>query len=271
MRLIALDLDDTLLGPDKRISATNREAIGRAQAAGFEVTLVTARSWPATAPFVVELGLTLPVICLGGALVHRADGEIIRALPIREAVANRIAALADAGAWAARLYFANGRIFGTESTPPEQRGNAWRLLDGVVGAVEPLLQREGALVQVVTAGPRSVAESLKYLGGSAELTAIGYGLESPSPDCHFTHADVSKAEALRWLCAQYGVQQGDVTAMGDSEADLPMIAWAGVGVAMGWAPDHVRAAADVVLSRDEAHPVAAAIELLLRARRTERS
>jgi hydroxymethylpyrimidine pyrophosphatase-like HAD family hydrolase len=54
-----------------------------------------------------------------------------------------------------------------------------------------------------------------------------------------------------------------VIAMGDGEPDRSMIEWAGTGVAMGWAPEHVRAAADFVTAADDEHPVATALTRLL--------
>ncbi|MGI9157537.1 MAG: HAD family hydrolase, partial [Marmoricola sp.] len=68
---------------------------------------------------------------------------------------------------------------------------------------------------------------------------------------------VSKASGLEWVCRDLGVQRADVLAIGDGRNDTEMLAWAGRGVAMGQAPDVVKAAADDVAARVEEDGAAA--------------
>jgi hydroxymethylpyrimidine pyrophosphatase-like HAD family hydrolase len=69
IKLVAIDLDGTLLDPDERISERDRRALAWVRAGGAEVVLVTARGFHRARPFAQELGLSLPVLCCGGALV----------------------------------------------------------------------------------------------------------------------------------------------------------------------------------------------------------
>ena len=78
LTLVAIDLDGTLLDPDERISERNREAVAHARAGGAEVVLVTARGFLRARAFAQELGLSMPVLCCGGALV--ADSATGRTL-----------------------------------------------------------------------------------------------------------------------------------------------------------------------------------------------
>src|SRR3954470_1292866 len=85
IRLLAIDLDGTLIGEDLVISPANRAAIAAAQAQGVRVTLATGRMFRSTVPFARELDITTPLICYQGALIRDpVSGETIyhQALPL---------------------------------------------------------------------------------------------------------------------------------------------------------------------------------------------
>ncbi|MHB9145818.1 MAG: HAD family hydrolase [Symbiobacteriia bacterium] len=86
---------------------------------------------------------------------------------------------------------------------------------------------------------------------------------TPHSRLHLFNLEVSKGAALEAYCAQRGIPRQAVIAMGDTSADHSMLSWAGIGVAMGWAPEHVRATADMVMSPDDLAPVSTALNQLL--------
>jgi hydroxymethylpyrimidine pyrophosphatase-like HAD family hydrolase len=83
------------------------------------------------------------------------------------------------------------------------------------------------------------------------------------PEVCILHPESTKGKTLAALCESWGVSPEGVMALGDSSNDLPMIEWAGIGVAMGWAPERVRERADMVTAPDNPAGVAEAIYYVL--------
>jgi Cof subfamily protein (haloacid dehalogenase superfamily) len=264
-KLIALDLDDTLLGKDATIGAPEKAAVAAARARGIEVTLVTARSWRATRPFAEELGLTMPVICMTGSTVYSVKGEPLYQTTIALEEARRLAAQGDAERWAYRLYYPDGRIFASwpaEDYNPNAPATLYPIKE-YTGALLPLLENGEPPIQVACLGNRSVEAVLAALVDVPDLVATTYDRYSAVSRTHIMHRKVTKGGALAEYCERHGIPREAVIAMGDGEPDRSMIEWAGTGVAMGWAPEHVRAAADFVTAADDEHPVATALTRLL--------
>jgi Cof subfamily protein (haloacid dehalogenase superfamily) len=264
-RLIALDLDDTLLGQDATISPAHKVAVAAARAAGHDVTLVTARAWRGTRPYVAELGLTLPVICMTGAVVYTPEGKPLsqRAIPLADA--RRIAAWADAEGWSCRFYFADGRIYHSRKADdyfPTLPGHGYPI-DQYVGDLAPCLAGEDEPIQAVTLGNRAVEGLLARLPELPDLVATTYDRGTSISRTHLMHRAVAKGPALAQYCAERSIPRESVIAIGDGETDRSMIEWAGTGVAMGWAPEAVRRAADLVTDPDDPAPVATALRTLL--------
>lgn len=266
-RLVALDLDDTLLGRDGLISPEHKAALAAARARGCEVTLVTARSWKATERFAQELEVRLPVICMTGAAVYSPAGELLHQAPLPLDAARLLASRADQELWSMRLYFPDGRIITSRiaedfmtKTGAHYPAEFW------AGDLLPYLEGGESSLQVVCVGNRSVEGALACLPLLPDLVHTTYERYTPHSRTHIMHRSVSKGSALAALCERLGIAREAVIAMGDGEPDRSMIAWAGAGVAMGWASPELQAAADLVTSPDEAHPVAAALAQLMAVR-----
>lgn len=264
-RLIALDLDDTLLGRDGQISPADAAAVADARSAGCDVTLVTARSWRATRPFAEQLGLTAPVICMTGAVVYDVAGAVVSAAPLDLTEARHLIREADDARWCTRLYFTDGRIHQNRPADdfyPVHSSHAYPA-STYVGDLSPYLEAGEAPIQVALLGNRSVEGALDQLPNLPGMVATTYDRYSGVSRTHLMHRTVSKGRALAAYCEARAIPQAAVVAMGDGEPDRSMIEWAGVGVAMGWAPSAVQAAADLVTPADDPHPVATAIHRLL--------
>lgn len=264
-KLIALDLDDTLLGHDASISPEHREAIQAARGRGCEVTLVTARSWRATRRYAEELELTLPVICMTGAAVYSPAGEVLWTNPIALPDARRVAAWADEADWTIRLYYLNGRIVQSrmaEDYFPTAPSHAYPT-ETLVGAVSPFLEDGEEPIQMALLGNRSVEGVLARLPELPDVVSTTYDRQSTISRTHLMHRSVNKGAALAAYCDRLGFHREAVIAMGDGYPDQPMLQWAGAGVAMGWAPEPVRQAAVLVTDPQDVHPVATALRQLL--------
>ena len=97
IRLVALDLDGTLVGPGLAISERVRAAIAQARARGTEITIVTGRMFAATKPFAQTLGIAGPLVCYQGAAIFEAStGTVLRETPVRQEVTRMVLAWAEA-------------------------------------------------------------------------------------------------------------------------------------------------------------------------------
>lgn len=264
-QLIALDLDDTLLGKDATVGAPEKAALAEARRRGIGVTLVTARSWRATRTYVADLELDLPVICMTGAAVYSPDGRPLtqRGIPLPEA--RQLCAWADEERWSFRLYHLDGSVvhsYAPDGYAPDSPQTQYPAPE-YVGPVTPYLRPDEGPIQVALLGSRSVEGVLARLPQLPDLVSTTYDRFSHVSRTHIMHRDVAKGPALAAYCAERGIPRGAVIAMGDGETDRSMIEWAGTGVAMGWAPEPVRAAADLVTAPDDPHPVATVLTRLL--------
>jgi Cof subfamily protein (haloacid dehalogenase superfamily) len=259
-RLIATDIDGTLLRDDRTLSPRTTAVLARIAATGTPVVLVTGRPirW---LPLVYEqLAEPLPAICANGAVVYDpVVDEVLRADPLAPEllaeVARRLRAEVPGVSFAVEI--ADSRQMRHESHYPLR----WDAdLDAIRAVESPeellgvpavkLLARAGA--QDPDAFVRVVAGAL---AGLAEATHSSY-----SGLVEISAAGVTKAAGLAWYAARLGIDEQDVLAFGDMPNDLPMLTWAGRAVAVANAHPAVREIADEVTGSNEEDGVAAYLE-----------
>jgi Cof subfamily protein (haloacid dehalogenase superfamily) len=269
-KLLALDLDGTLLSHDNELSASVVEAVRRASASGVIVTIVTGRMFVGTAPTARALGITAPVVCYqGAAIFDPANGSILAQTPLAHATALRVYDALRPHGYHVQMY-AGDRFYCEER-------NRYSALYSRLAGIEPIVvsslretfaQRDSTKLNVVTDPARTAecAERIRAICG---------------PDAYVTRSNpefvevmspaTNKGAALGAVAARLGVPLERVLAVGDSYNDLPLIEVAGFGVAMGSAPPQLLAAADAVVG-DWAHDgVKEAIERFVLAVPAERS
>jgi Cof subfamily protein (haloacid dehalogenase superfamily) len=247
-QLVALDLDGTVMDRDLVIPPAVRAAIGAAQARGIHVTLATGRMFGAALPFASALGIRTPLICYQGALIRDPlNGAVLEhtGMPGEEAAEAATALLAaDIFVIAyveERLCIAERRAeldyylqFHPEGAEIVVAPDLPAMLRDapptkLLFVAEPaVVERELARLSLRFAHRLVVTRSHEHFG---ELTAPG----------------ISKGVALAHLAAHLGIPRERVVAIGDQENDLPMIEWAGLGLAMGNAIPAVKKAAAAIL------------------------
>jgi hydroxymethylpyrimidine pyrophosphatase-like HAD family hydrolase len=264
IRLIATDIDGTLIARGGEASARTLGAIRAASSAGVAVVLVTGRP-PRTALMIAEaLGVHGPAICGDGALV--VDLRVLRVLR-DERIAGQLATdiVVELTAAIPDIVFAweRGLDWGRDDAwPVVALGPVARTLHG--GVIGPVgLQAAKGLSKLIChvagADPDSVVQQVgRVLAGRAEVTTA----TSP-PLAEITRKGCDKREALEWLCRCMGIGRGEVLAIGDGPNDLPMLLWAGRGVAMGNAHTMVLEAVSERTRTQEQDGFAAVIETLL--------
>ncbi|MBV8723473.1 MAG: Cof-type HAD-IIB family hydrolase [Candidatus Eremiobacteraeota bacterium] len=253
--LIALDLDGTLLDLDDGISPANRQAIRAALEAGVRVVLVTGRGTDATARIVRELHLSLPAICAHGALTKDfIAGRTLGHIPVPLAHAVPMIEYAqhhrlNVAVYAQEIFY---RLAGTHLYMEDMRGPHWREVQSLVDVLHEaptflrFLGRES--VEAMSAAFSGVPLHFKYeVWGDFE-------------ECAVTSPEATKKNALERLCRDLEIPANAVLAIGDSRNDVPMLQWAGTGIAMANALPEVRQAVGRVTARCDEDGVAQAIE-----------
>ena len=255
IRLIALDLDGTLLAPDESISVRNRRAIARALAHGIRVVLVTGRGIDIATEVSRELGLNLPVICCHGALTKDIGrNKVLVHIPVPLEYARPMLAFAEAGGLAAAVYVDEGfwRLRGSHVFLPDMVSPAWH--------------ETASFADVLKTAPTFLRflgeESVRAIQSAFGDLPLNFRHESWGEfvECAVLSRNASKQMALARLCADFQVPAQHVLAIGDSRNDVPMLQWAGVGVAMANALPEVRQAVRYVTADNVSDGVAQAIE-----------
>ena len=253
--LIALDLDGTLLSPDETISARNRSAISRALAEGTRVVLVTGRGVDTPIRVSKDLGLNLPVICCHGALTKDfgADRTLIH-IPVPLKYAKPMVQFAQDEGLPLAVYIGETfyRLQGSEITMDDMRGPGWK----ETGSFFDVLTEAPTFLRFL--GEQSV-QAMREKFGDLPLS-FRYETWNDFVECAVLAREASKRNALARLCADFGIPAERVLAIGDSRNDVPMLRWAGIGVAMGNALPEVRDQVRYVTAGNDRDGVAAAIE-----------
>ncbi len=254
--LIALDLDGTLLAPDETISDRNRKAIGAALGAGIRVVLVTGRGVDTPIRVSKDLGLNLPVICCHGALTKDfgANKTLVH-IPVPLQYAKPMIEFAEAQRLAIAVYHdeAFHRLAGSAIYMDDMRGPGWR----ETASLSEIL-RAGAPTFIRFLGQESVARMQREFGDLP--LAFRHETWQDFVECAVLNREASKKNALAQLCADFGIPSERVLAIGDSRNDVPMLRWAGTGVAMANALPEVRQAVAHVTASNDRDGVAKAIE-----------
>ncbi|GAA5513980.1 sugar phosphatase YidA [Deinococcus carri] len=267
IRLIATDLDGTLLRPDLTVSARTRAALAAARAAGIQVVPVTARQPRGVRPIAEAAGFADYALCGNGAHgVHLGTGETLFEAHVPEAVQRAVAEALAA------------RVPGVLFVSVREGGEVFVAQDGYAAIAHfEDHKREPGEMGTFTLDDVLARPSLKFIVRHAALTprellaevrALGLGgfavTHSGAPFLEVLAEGVSKAWGLERLCARLGIAREEVLAFGDAPNDAEMLAWAGRGVAMGNAEPEALEVADEVTRTNAQDGVALVIERVLR-------
>ena len=248
-RLLAVDLDGTLVGADGRIDPRDADAIDRARRAGVLVTLATGRLAPSAIAVARSLGVDAPLICAdGAALVCPRSGAILEATHLAPPA---LTALLDAAAMndlAPFLFLVDAILGDVSGAAHADLVGAWSS-KLVFSACLDEREHLGAVMAFGIGARPSVEAAIAAIedrDDTMDLSAFDLGEGSPWA-LRATPRGVGKHTALARLAAHLGVHREDVAAVGDWFNDLTMLAWAGRSFAMGQSPASVREAAGCVL------------------------
>jgi Cof subfamily protein (haloacid dehalogenase superfamily) len=266
-RLVALDLDGTIMGGDLQISSRVCQVVETVQESGVTITLATGRMFSATLPFAQRLHIEGPLICYQGGWIQAVGGNVLHRETLPGHLAKTAVALGNRFHWHTVLY-ANGVI--TIESRRYEEDFYTRLLgpDIVIDPeLEPVLESHEVDKVLYVAEPGTMPEVAKILisqfDGEAEVVQSHRMLIEVVPK------NVNKGKALAWLASYYDIPQQAVLAVGDQENDVPMLLWAGLGIAMGNAVPAARRVADWIAPPLEEDGAAVALERFILKRESQ--
>ncbi|MGQ9897258.1 MAG: Cof-type HAD-IIB family hydrolase [Acidobacteriota bacterium] len=251
-RMLAVDLDGTLLDPDSKLTLRTRLAIERAiQEYAVSVVIATGRRFHSARPIARDAGLTTPLVTHNGALVKDiATSAVHYYQPLDISVAQELLAI--------------GKAFGADTIAlDDPEGDGRILTDGVSeqnAALRYYLEINRKYVHLVDDLRRFVKEpvtQVMFCGPCAPMQAMAQVLERdmatkarllmttyPHNDMtilDLMHPSCSKAAGIAYVASQFGIAPDEILAVGDNYNDLDMLRYAGRGILMGNAEPELKA------------------------------
>jgi Cof subfamily protein (haloacid dehalogenase superfamily) len=243
-RLLALDLDGTIVDAELRIDPIDQAAVRDAAASGTHVVVCTGRPFPAAVRWVERLGVSGPIVCYQGAEARELDGAMLLDQGVDHALAMEVVETCRNRDLEIHVY--RDDLLYTERDRAEVRAYARHAgmevnvvpdVDAVMGPTTPKL--------VTVADEQTVAGLMaefgeRWRGRLNVVTSLPTFLE-------MTSVRADKRAALEFIAARLGVPPEATIAAGDGRNDITMVQWAGLGVAVEGSPPEVIAAADEVI------------------------
>ena len=273
IRLIAIDIDGTLLDSHVQLSDANRNALRRAHAAGIEIVLGTGRRHKFALPIAESLGFDLWLISSNGAVTRSTNGELFHQDLLPRETALRLAHHMRAYRNYMVLTFDRE---GMGAIVCERREDLYstiqRWMEKNAPYIEYISPIESALaedpIQAMFCGPIELMERAR-----AELLACDFASEFTLLRTQYDHRDLSildllntgcsKGHALERWARHRGLDRSEVMAIGDNYNDIEMLTFAGHPVIMGNASDELKQNGWTVTLHNDESGVAAAIEQVL--------
>ncbi|MEZ5560606.1 MAG: HAD-IIB family hydrolase [Pseudomonadales bacterium] len=262
IRLVALDIDGTLLAPGVDTRAlpgpAMTQAVHELHEAGIVVVLATGRMYPGTAHVARHLGINQPLICQQGASVHEFDGSLRHRCAIEEEIALELYDYAVSRRWPLAWFDAH-RYLVTAHNPEAQ---FFADVSQIEMEIHPTPHQSG-----VRATGIDIISSREHARKVHTLLEARYGgritlLDFPSVTA--VHApEASKGNALRTLADELGIARDEVLAIGDSVNDVSMLSWAGHSAAPQHCDQYARASVKEILPGQGVDGVAARLRSLL--------
>lgn len=248
IRLVALDLDGTLLDCDGLISKATCQTIQQVRRGGVKVVLCTGRPFYSLAPLLKQLELTGAeeyVISFNGALLSDAQGEqILFAQPLSFEDHQTLKSLSERLQLAYHVQSQKG-IYTSNTTIDPHTAYDSHLNQAPIHCVADAHFQQLPIYKMMLVGTE------EKLNRAIQQIPAAYAQRfnmMRSLDCffEFLHPQASKGQTLQRLAERLGIQPSEILAIGDNENDLSMLAFAGVSVAMGNAEEKIKQNADYV-------------------------
>lgn len=264
IKMIALDLDNTLLLKDLTVPQETIDVLHEASVRGIHVVISSGRMRAAAKRYADIIGTTDATVCCNGAEIYDGDGECIHDASIPVEIVNDLVLLCEKKGVYVQLYWGDDIVIErwnkkTEGYPDAHNQRvievgSWSAavngkLDGVVMQSSPkalLIGESGTVEEMVAEISAGMNGHLNFIRSSSEYVEV-------------LAPGVSKGEGLRILADKLGIDSSEVMACGDNMNDMAMVTWTGTGVAVANAVPALKEAADYVASEERSYGVAEAV------------
>lgn len=283
-KLVAIDLDGTLLNSYGQVSKKNKEILKEAQERGIEIVLASGRSTNSVKNIANEIGDCKYIICGNGSLIYDLQKEeIIYDKFMEKAKALQIIKICEQNSIYYNVYTENMVIAKTLSNnvlfyhqenanKPENKKTKINLVDNIYEYVEKL-ENENILKFTISDTSSIIFNSIiKKLREIKKIDVLDVahmsrkiiksGTEEVLLEYYYTEItceDVDKWNAIEWLADKLNIQKEEIMAIGDNVNDKLMIENAGIGVAMGNSAPYIKEIADKVVASNNEDGVAEAL------------
>ena len=255
-KLLALDIDGTLVNDNREVTPAVRKAIHRAVDAGVTVLLATGRMYKAMTGIHAELGLTTPCMCYGGAQIV-TDGEIIYERPVDPLMTYELMNWCHDRGIFYQVYQGSDLCYEKECSFSIDYCDYFEI-EGV--EIPELRHRKDIRTPKIL-----VIDEIPKVKEYEQLVRATYGdrlqISVSKPIyLELNNPTATKGNALDFLCKRLGITSAECIAVGDATLDLPMIEFSGMGIAMANADDFTKSRSDYICPSNEEDGVAHVID-----------
>lgn len=266
-KLVCLDMDGTLLNSSKEVSNRNKEAIKKAHDMGVKIAISTGRVFTSAKYYAQLLGINAPIIASNGAYIREKDrNKVIYSSTLSIEECKKILGIIKN--YDFKVYF---NTFNTIISPkPYPKGYTYLEMNEDLSddmkinlhvnpnLEEEFVNRDGEILKAICISEdystlKKAKDEIINLKSFEVVSSLGDNFE-------VMKKGISKGNAVKILTEFYGFKREEVICIGDGENDLSMIKYAGLGVAMGNAPDYVKKEADYITETNDKDGVAEIIE-----------
>ncbi|SDN98696.1 Cof-type HAD-IIB family hydrolase [Alkalicoccus daliensis] len=263
IKAVFSDIDGTLLNSDESITPATKKAIRKAVEKGISFVLVSARLPSGMLPMQEELEIETPMISYGGALVLSSaekDAEIIYGVKLSPASVKKVYQTVKE-----QCKDVHCALYGQDEWRVNDPENEWMKREEATVNVPPVKENLDEYVEkeppvykmLCTGNAEELAKLEKIL--KEELSGVTVH-KSKENNLEVVPEEASKATAIEKVLEKLEIRQEETLAFGDNYNDVDMLKFAGIGIAMGNAPDEVKQEADEVTASNDEDGIKDAIE-----------
>lgn len=264
IKMIALDLDNTLLLKDLTIPQETIDVLHEASECGTHVVISSGRMRAAAKRYADVIGTTDSIVCCNGAEIYSGDGELMYDASIPVETVKELVLLCEKKGIYVQLYWGDDIVIErwnekTEEYPDSHNQRvievgSWS--DAVSGKPDGIIMQsspKALLIGEPDTVEDMIADISEAMGGRLNF------IRSSRSYVEVLAPGVSKGEGLKLLADKLGIDSSEVMACGDNMNDMAMVTWAGTGVAVANAVPALKEAADYVASQERSYGVAEAV------------